>query len=43
MLDSRGSRKILGGQAMTHLAIAGGAYVLLLAAILIFNHSAHTR
>lgn len=43
MLDHLSSRKILGGLAMTHLAIAGGAYVLLLAAILIFNHSAHTR
>lgn len=28
---------------MTRLAIAGGAYLVLLAAILIFNHSAHTR
>lgn len=43
MLDHLSRRKILGGQAMTHLAIAGGAYVLLLAAILIFNHSAHMR
>lgn len=43
MLDHLGSRKISGGQTMTHLAIAGGAYVLLLAAILIFNHSAHMR
>lgn len=43
MLDNRCRRKILGGQAMTHLAIAGGAYLLLLALILIFNHGAHKR
>lgn len=43
MLDSRCRRKILGGQAMTHLAIAGGIYLLLLALILIFNNSAHRR
>ena len=43
MLDHRGRRKIPGGPAMTHLAIAGGAYLLLLALILIFNHSAHKR
>lgn len=43
MLDSRCRRKILGGTAMTHLAIAGGAYLLLLALIIIFNHGAHMR
>ncbi len=43
MLDSRRRRKILGGPAMTHLMIAGGIYLLLLALILIFNHSAHMR
>lgn len=43
MLDHLGRRKILGGQAMTHLAIAGGAYLLLLALILMFNHGAHKR
>ena len=43
MLDNRCRRKILGGQAMTHLAIAGGAYIILLALIIIFNHGAHMR
>lgn len=43
MLDSRCRRKIFGGPAMTHLAIAGGAYLILLALILIFNHGAHKR
>ena len=43
MLDRRRRRKIFGGQAMTHLAIAGGAYLILLALILIFNHGAHMR
>lgn len=43
MLDHLGRRKILGGTAMTHLAIAGGAYLLLLALIIIFNHGAHMR
>ena len=43
MLDHLSRRKILGGQAMTHLAIAGGMYLLLLALILIFNHGAHKR
>ena len=41
MLDRRRSRKIFGGQAMTHLMIAGGIYLLLLALIIIFNHGAH--
>lgn len=41
MLDHLSRRKILGGTAMTRLLIAGGAYVLLLAAILILNHGAH--
>ena len=41
MLDYLGRRKILGGQAMTHLMIAGGIYLLLLALIIIFNHGAH--
>lgn len=41
MLDSQRSRKILGGQAMTHLMIAGCIYLLLLALILVFNHGAH--
>ncbi len=43
MLDSRCRRKIFGGQAMTHLAIAGGAYLLLLALVIVFNHGAHKR
>lgn len=43
MLDRRRSRKIPGGPAMTHLMIAGGTYLLLLALILIFNNSAHRR
>ena len=41
MLDRRRSRKILGGPAMTHLMIAGGLYLLLLALVLMFNHGAH--
>ncbi len=43
MLDHLSSRKILGGPVMTRLLIAGGAYLLLLALILIFNHGAHMR
>ena len=43
MLDHLSSRKILGGPAMTRLLIAGGAYLLLLALILIFNHGVHMR
>ena len=43
MLDRRRSRKILGGPAVTRLAIAGGIYLLLLALIIIFNHGAHMR
>ena len=41
MLDRQRRRKIFGGPAMTHLMIAGGAYLLLLALILMFNHGAH--
>lgn len=41
MLDHLGRRKILGGQAMTRLAIAGGIYLLLLALVLVFNFGAH--
>ena len=41
MLDSQRRRKILGGQAMTRLAIAGGMYLLLLALLLVFNRGAH--
>lgn len=43
MLDHLSRRKILGGTAMTHLAIAGGAYLLLLALIIMFNHGPHMR
>ncbi len=43
MLDNRCRRKIFGGQAMTHLAIAGGVYLLLLALVIVFNHGAHKR
>ena len=43
MLDHRRRRKILGGPTMTHLMIAGGTYLLLLALILISNHGAHKR
>lgn len=43
MLDHRRRRKILGGPAMTHLMIAGGAYLLLLALVIMFNHGAHKR
>lgn len=43
MLDNRCRRKIFGGPAMTHLAIAGGAYMLLLALVIVFNHGAHMR
>lgn len=43
MLDHLSSRKILGGPAMTHLAIAGGAYLILLALIIMFNHGTHKR
>lgn len=43
MLDRQRRRKILGGPAMTHLAIAGGTYMLLLVLILMFNHGAHMR
>lgn len=42
MLDHRRRRKILGGQAMSG-PVALGAYLILLALILIFNHSAHRR
>lgn len=42
MLDSCCRRKILGGQAMSG-PVALGAYLILLALILIFNHSAHKR
>nr|DAK72759.1 MAG TPA: hypothetical protein [Caudoviricetes sp.] len=42
MLDSRCRRKILGGPAMSG-PVALGAYLILLALILIFNHSAHMR
>ena len=41
MLDRQRRRKIFGGAAMTHIAIAGGVYLLLLALILMFNHGAH--
>ena len=41
MLDRQRSRKISGGPAMTHLMIAGGIYLLLLALIIAFNHGAH--
>lgn len=41
MLDRRCRRKILGGPAMTHLMIAGGIYLLLLALVIVFNHGAH--
>ena len=43
MLDSQRRRKILGGQAMMRLMIAGGTYLLPLALIIIFNHGAHKR
>lgn len=43
MLDHLGRRKILGGQAMMRLMIAGGTYLLLLALIFMFNHGAHMR
>lgn len=43
MLDHLSSRKILGGPAMTRLLIAGGAYIILLALIFMFNHGAHMR
>ena len=43
MLDSCCRRKIFGGPAMTRLMIAGGAYLLLLALIIMFNHGAHKR
>ena len=42
MLDNRRRRKILGGQAMSG-PVARGAYLILLAFILIFNNSAHRR
>lgn len=42
MLDNRRRRKILGGQAMSG-PVALGAYLILLALILIFNNSAHRR
>lgn len=41
MLDRQRSRKILGGPAMTHLMIAGGVCLLLIALILVFNFGAH--
>lgn len=43
MLDNRCRRKILGGPAVTHLMIAVGLYLLLLALIIIFNRGAHKR
>ena len=43
MLDRCRGRKILGGPAMTRLLIAGGAYIILLALIFMFNHGAHMR
>lgn len=43
MLDSRCGRKIFGGPAMTHLMIAGGMYLLLLALVIAFNYGAHRR
>lgn len=43
MLDHLSSRKILGGTAMMRLMIAGGAYIILLALIFMFNHGAHMR
>ena len=43
MLDSRCRRKIFGGPAVTHLMLAGGVYLLLLALVLMFNHGAHMR
>ena len=43
MLDHLGRRKILGGPVMMRLMIAGGAYLLFLALILIFNNGAHMR
>lgn len=43
MLDSCCRRKILGGPAMTHLMVAGGIYLLLLALVLVFNVGAHRR
>lgn len=42
MLDRRRRRKIFGGQAMSG-PVALGAYLILLALILIFNSSAHRR
>lgn len=42
MLDSCCRRKIFGGPAMSGL-VALGVYLILLALILIFNHSAHMR
>lgn len=43
MLDHLSRRKILGGPAMTRLLIAGGAYIILLALIFMFNHGVHMR
>lgn len=43
MLDRQRRRKIFGGPAMTRLLIAGGAYIILLALIFMFNHGAHMR
>lgn len=37
----RAAEKILGGPEVTRLAIAGVAYLLLLALIIMFNHGAH--
>ena len=42
MLDRRRRRKILGGPAVSG-PVALGAYLILLALILIFNHSTHMR
>lgn len=41
MLDRQRSQKIFGGPAVTHLAIAGGIYLLLLALVIVFNDGAH--
>lgn len=43
MLGRQRRRKIFGGPAMTRLLIAGGAYIILLALIFMFNHGAHMR
>lgn len=43
MLDSRCRRKILGGPAVTHLMIAVGLYLLLLALIIVSNINSHRK